>query len=294
MTRVRFLNHRPDDDFLILLHSSGMVDTIVHHGYDRRRSRGSRDTGATFAVDYLDSNRAEGRVVLDSVFVAGLEAHNVAIGAATASTVDPDDCDVIVGMASLTSSQPSALRRPGLIPTLLAQHAIQNDLFGFGLWKDGGARLDIVHTQPEYRGRIAWTPILNPEFGMWTASFAISGVEGLQSGVVDTGSRMIVGPYELVRSVIIAAGMVVHEQDGQVHGMYHELGPRPYVSINIAGLNVVLSAESLAYGTQEALILASIVGKENMGGWWLLGDTFLQNVYAVFDGDSQMLGFAPH
>ncbi|KAL9932334.1 hypothetical protein V8E36_008813 [Tilletia maclaganii] len=271
-----------------------VVDTIVHHGYDRRRSRGSRDTGATFEIDYLDSNRAEGRVVLDSVFVAGLEAHNFAIGAATASTVNPDDGDVIVGMASLMSSQTSAFRRPGLIPTLLAQHAIQHNLFGFGLWKDGGARLDIGHTPTEYRGRIAWIPILNPEFGMWTAPFAISGVEGLQIGVVDTGSRMIVGPYELVRNVIIFAGMVDHDQDGQVHGMYHELGPRPYVSINIAGLDVVLSAESLAYETREDLTLASIVGKENMGGWWLLGDTFLQNVYAIFDGDRQMLGFAPH
>ncbi|KAL9932340.1 hypothetical protein V8E36_008819, partial [Tilletia maclaganii] len=275
---------------------TGAVDTILHRGhYDRRNSRTAQDTRETFQIDYVDGSRVQGRVVLDSVFVAGLEAHDVAVGDAITSLVSPNGFEVIVGMASLTSSsQTSAFRRPGLIPTLLAQHAIQHNLFGFGLWKDGGARLDIGHTPTEYRGRIAWIPILNPEFGMWTAPFAISGVEGLQIGVVDTGSRMIVGPYELVRSVIIAAGMEVQEQDGQVHSMYQEDGPRPYVSINIAGLNVVFSAGSLAYETREHLTFAGIVGQRDMDGWWLLGDTFLQNVYAIFDGDRQMLGFAPH
>ncbi|KAL9937156.1 hypothetical protein V8E36_002644 [Tilletia maclaganii] len=274
---------------------TSVVDTIVHHGqYDHRYSTSARDTGVAFERNYLDGTRAEGRVVLDSVYVGGLEAHDVAIGAATESTANPYDCDVIVGMASLTSSQTSALRRPGLVPTLLAQRSIEYNLFGFGLWKDGGAHLNIGHIQPEYQDQIAWAPIQNPELGIWSAPFVISGNEGVQIGVVDTGSSMIVGPYELVRNVIIAAGMVVYEQDGQVYGMYHERGPRPYVSINIAGLNVVLSAESLAHGTREGLTFAGIVGKEHMGGWWLLGGTFLQNVYAVFDGDRQMLGFAPH
>ncbi|KAL9932931.1 hypothetical protein V8E36_008186 [Tilletia maclaganii] len=270
------------------------VQTVVHHGqYDRRYSLTARNMGTPFEMIYIDGNRARGRVVLDSVYVEGLEADDVALGVATESTVSPDDCDVIVGMASLRSSHASALGRFGLVPTLLAQHSIEYNLLGFGLWKHGGAHLDIGHIPSEYRDRISWTPVLNPELGVWKASFVISGVGGAQIGVVDTGSSVIVGPRELVRDVILAAGMGLYEQDGRTYGTYNELGPRPRVSINIAGLNVVLSAESLAHGTREGLTVACIIGVQNTGGRWLLGTTFLQNVYAVFDGDHQMLGFVP-
>ncbi|KAL9932972.1 hypothetical protein V8E36_008227 [Tilletia maclaganii] len=251
------------------------------------------DTRTPFETTYIDGSHARGTVVLDSVYVDRQEARNVAIGVATESTVSPDDCDVIVGMASLRSSQTSGLGRFGLVPTLLAQQSVEYNLLGFGLWMYGRARLDIGHIPSDYRDRISWTPVLNPELGMWNASFVISGVRGAQSGIVDTGSRMIVGPYELVRDVIRAAGMRLYEQDGRAYGTYDELGRRPRVSIKIAGLNVVLSAESLRYGTRDGLTFACIIGVEDTGGRWLLGTTFLQNVYTVFDGDRQMLGFAP-
>ncbi|KAL9938433.1 hypothetical protein V8E36_003056, partial [Tilletia maclaganii] len=249
--------------------------------------------GANFQIQYHEGTYAEGRVVFESVYVAGLRARHVAIGAATRSTVSPDDCDVIVGMASLMSPETSALRQPGLVPTMLAQGSIEHNLFAFGLWKDREARLDIGHIPAEYLDRISWTPVTHPQLGMWTVRFTISGVDGVQIGVVDTGSRMIVGPYRRVRRMFIHADMEMREENGRVFGQYHELGSQPYFVINIAGLNVVLNGDSLAYGTFEDLTVAGIVGQQNLGNWWLLGAPFLQNVYAVFNGNLRMVGFAP-
>ncbi|KAL9933697.1 hypothetical protein V8E36_007355 [Tilletia maclaganii] len=274
---------------------TGALDLIVHHGqYDYSRSTYAEHTGNSFELAYSDGTRAEGRVMLDTVFVADLVAFNLAIGDATTSTVNAYDYQAVVGMTTLVRPEVSALRRPGLIRTLYAQRSIERKLFCFGLWKVEDARLDIGHIAPQYRGLMSWTHILNPQFGMWTAPFLITGVEVVQTAVVDTGTRLVIGPYDLVFNVITAAGMGIRQHDGQLYGTYPTNGPRPYVAISIAGLNVVLSDDSLKYQYHEELTVAGIVGKRDMDGWWILGATFLQNVYAVFDADRLRMGFALH
>ena len=95
-------------------------------------------------------------------------------------------------------------------------------------------------------------------------------------------------------NVLTAAGMETRTEGGLLYGAYHTDGPTPYVAINIAGLNLVLSGESLAYRNDGPLTIAGIAGRHGMDGWWVLGDTFLQNVYAVFDAEGKRMGFAPH
>ncbi|KAL9932336.1 hypothetical protein V8E36_008815 [Tilletia maclaganii] len=102
--------------------------------------------------------------------------------------------------------------------------------------------------------------------GLWTIPFTISGVEEAQIAVVDTGARRLVGLYELVKNVITAAGMVVMERNGHVHGVYSASERPPQVSTTIAGLKVVMSAESLAYQKHGEVIVAGIVGKREMDG----------------------------
>ncbi|KAL9932356.1 hypothetical protein V8E36_008835 [Tilletia maclaganii] len=272
---------------------TGAIDTIIHPGqYPFLASSSARYTGKVFQLEYSDGTTAQGRVMLETVSLARLQALDVAIGDSTISTVNADESQAIVGMASLMPPGVSALRRPGLIPTLFAQGSIERRLVCFGLWKDETARLDIGHIAPMYRGRISWTPVLNPEYGIWASSFAISGVAEPQVAIVDTGTSLIIGPYELVFRVIIAAGLLPYEQDGHIHGMYPTNGPRPFVAIHIAGLQFVLTADSLAYQEDGAFTIVGIVGKQGQSGWWVLGDVFLQNVYAVFDTEGRRIGFA--
>ncbi|KAL9932357.1 hypothetical protein V8E36_008836 [Tilletia maclaganii] len=272
---------------------TGSMDVIVNPGqFDHASSTTAQATGETFRIAYLDTTSAQGDIILDSVSVAGLQAANVAIGVATASNVWSRDVQSVVGLA-LMDPHISALRRPGLLPALVAQGSLKRIIFGFGLWKDGGARLDIGHIPPHFEGQISWTPLTELSHGKWMFQFAISGVAAIQTALVDTGTTLMVGPYRLVYDVITAAGMSFHIQDWNLYGVYLTEGPTPYVSISIAGLDLVLSAESLAHQTHGALTISGIVGKEGMNGW-ILGDTFLQNVYAFFDADAQRMGFAPH
>ncbi|KAL9932345.1 hypothetical protein V8E36_008824 [Tilletia maclaganii] len=251
---------------------TGSLDTMLSSPqYESTQSRTAHHTGETFQTEYLDGTIAEGTVVLDTVSVAGLLARDAAIGITTASFVPANDFQALVGMASMMPLCLSALRRPGLIPSLGTLH-LSIGVRYFGL-------------QQSF-----------PSLGecMWTCSFSISGVAQVQSALVDTGTSLIFGPYRLVADIITAAGMSIHFDDGHLYGVYHTDGPTPSVSISIAGLNVVLSAESLAFRIRGPLTVAAIAGSDGLNGWWVLGDTFLQNVYAVFDAEEQRMGFAPH
>ncbi|KAL9932358.1 hypothetical protein V8E36_008837 [Tilletia maclaganii] len=273
---------------------TGALDTIIHHGqYTAVRSQSATFPGQTFRLAYNDGTWALGRVVLDTVTVADLTAQRVAVGDAISSTV-PDNYQSVVGMASLMQSSNTVLRRTGLIAALTDQGLMPKKLFCFGLWQGGSGRLDLGHTAQPYRDHISWTAVLHPEYGLWAAHLTISGVENVQIAVVDTGTRMLIGPYGLVKDVITAAGIEPLEQNGQIYGMYVPIGPTPRIAITIAGLEVVLSAASLAYESYSNLIFVGIIGKQDMDGWWILGHTFLQNVYAAFDAEGQLLGFAPH
>ncbi|KAL9932344.1 hypothetical protein V8E36_008823 [Tilletia maclaganii] len=118
---------------------TGALDLIIHHSqYDFIRSSSAQHTRDSFQLGYSDGTTAEIRVMLDTVFVAGLVATDLAIGDATYSTADPYDYEAVVGVTTLVRPEVSALRRPGLIPTLYAQGSIPDKVFCFGLWKGGG------------------------------------------------------------------------------------------------------------------------------------------------------------
>ncbi|KAL9935539.1 hypothetical protein V8E36_005887 [Tilletia maclaganii] len=268
-------------------------DLIILPGqYGSTRSTSAQDTGQPFQAVFFDGNHAEGRVILETVHIAGLEARNVPISNAAASTLNAGDFQSIVGMRDTAS--PSTLTRPGLMTTLLAQGSLQRNVYGFGLWQSAEASLDLGFVPRQYRGQISWTDVIDPQNGFWSCYFSISGLAGAEPTLVDTGSSVITGPMELVMTVLTQAGMQTYEHKGVLYGVYYSEGPTPYVSINIAGLDIVLSAQSLAYSNRGRLTIAGIVGRHGTGGYWLLGGAFLQNVYAVFDGQRHRIGFAPH
>ncbi|KAL9938315.1 hypothetical protein V8E36_002938 [Tilletia maclaganii] len=269
---------------------SGFRDLIVLPcQYDPARSTSAQQTGQTFEMTFMDGNNAQGSVILETVRIAGLESSNFPIRHATTSTLNSDEFQAIVGMALVVTQG-----QRGLIPTLTGQGRLQRNLFGFGLWRDAGARLDLGAVPRQYQGQISWTDAVIPERDFWRCEFGISGVEETQLALLDTGESMIVGPMELVRTVFVQAGIQTLERDGVLYGFYRSDGPTPYVAINIAGVNIVLSAQSLAYNSRRGITYAGIVGKRGTQGWWVLGGTFFQNVYAIFDGERQRIGFAPH
>ncbi|KAL9932343.1 hypothetical protein V8E36_008822 [Tilletia maclaganii] len=274
---------------------TGSSDVIILPGqYDPTRSTSARHTAESFQLTFVDSNNVQGSVILETVQVAGLEARNVPIRHAITSTLNSGGFQSLIGMASLVSPATSTRRQLGLIPKLLEQGCLQYNLFGFGLWQDARALLDLGCVPRQYRGQISWTDIINPEEGFWTCGFGISGLAGAQSAVVDTGTSMITGPMDLVRTVLLQAGMQTYERNGILYGLYRSDGPTPHISISIAGIDLVLSAQSMAYKNRGEFTLVGIAGRRGTSGWWVLGGVFLQNVYAVFDGEALRIGFAPH
>ncbi|KAK0524398.1 hypothetical protein OC835_005929 [Tilletia horrida] len=274
---------------------TGSSDLFVTPGlYHPDRSSTCEKTGKRFGTGFGDGTHAEGDIYLEDVTVGGLTAHKQAVGNATKSTLDEEGSKGIAGMAF---QKISSFNAPSFIATLIHQSSLAQPVFGFGLWADKDARLDLGHIpQNVFKGDLVWNKA-DSASGFWAVDFEISHVEGRQVGMVDTGTTLIVGPKADVKAMLLAAGMTIKEQDGQIYGVYRADAPTPELALTFNGTRFPISADALLYQKHGDLLVAGIVGSDfwDEGITWVLGDTLLRDVYAVFkqDGEQAEVGFAP-
>jgi cathepsin D len=64
---------------------------------------------------------------------------------------------------------------------------------------------------------------------------------------------------------------------------------------NDNGITITMSASSLNFGpvsSGSTTCLGSMVGNTPDANLWFLGDSFMRNVYTIFDYDNSQVGFA--
>ncbi|KAE8234311.1 hypothetical protein CF326_g642 [Tilletia indica] len=269
---------------------TGSSDTWVNPKiYKPSASSTAKKTGKTFRVAYGDGSNASGDIYLESVTVGGLTALNQAFGNATKSTLQDSGNQGIAGMAFETIAQFNA---PPFFDTLVSQGTAPQNVFAFGLWPEG-ARLDLGQIVAEaYQGDITYSKVDDSD-GFWTTSFEVTGAEGTQTGIIDTGTTLILGPVDVVTAIYKSLGVETQVQDGQVYGVYPTNSP-PTITFTFNGTPFTLSPEALSFQVQGENTIAGLIGGDlGAGPAWIVGDTFLQDVYAVFDKGNLQVGFAP-
>jgi len=272
-----------------MLLSQGSTDAWSNpKAYNPDASSTAKKTGKTFHTRYGDGSRASGDIYLESVTVGGLTALNQAYGNATMSTLQDNGSQGILGLAFESIAQ---FKSPGFFDTLVAQGTVPQNVFAFGLWPEG-ARLDLGHIVPEaYQGEIVYSPV-DPSHGFWSTSFEVSGVEGTQTGIIDTGTTLILGPPDIVTAIFKGLGMQTLTQNGEVYGLYPTNSP-PTITLTFNGKPFTISPEALSFQAHGDQMVAGLVGAHiGVGTAWIVGDTFLQDVYAIFDKGNLQVGFA--
>ncbi|PIL22776.1 transporter [Ganoderma sinense ZZ0214-1] len=269
--------------------------------YDPSKSSQSQEQDGTFQISYGDGSSSSGQPYSDTVTVGGVTVSGQFLAAVTeeSSEFQTDPIDGIMGMGLPALS---TLQSTPFFYTAMQQGVVQQNSFAFKL-AQSGSELTIGGTNSDsFTGDIETHP-LSSSIGYWMIGGgsvtvngeAVSSVSQIQT-IIDSGSTLITAPTD-------AADAFWQNVDGSSQaeqGLYtFPCNTVPEVAFSWGGQSWSISANDLNLGPLEegsSDCVGAITGADlGLGDdVWLLGDTFMKNVYTVFNADqgNESVGFA--
>merc|ERR1711977_537131 len=266
----------------------------VHNTFDPSSSTSFKDIGKTFNISY-GSGQVGGKLGTDTISFAGM-SFPMTLGVAD-MTSDDFNSFPIDGILGLSQSKGDY---PIFLETLVESKSLKSNVFGVSLNRaaDGTNTGEINFGEPntsKYSGSLNYNDVSKDAGGDWAISLGNVGVGSTQANVkgrlafVDTGTSFIFCPPEDAKLVyaLVAGAETTNNVTYTVPcttttALTFTFGSTTY---NVDSKDWV---SPMANGICTGNIYGQAVTPEN----WLLGDTFLKNVYSVFDADKDRLGFA--
>ena len=245
-----------------------------------------------FTIAYGTGNVA-GMFATDSVSIAGLSL-NMTFGVANMTSSDFDNfpIDGILGLNQFSYEYPT------FVQTLTQSKLLQSNIFGISLnrAKDGPNNGEINFGAPDtsrFSGSLSYTPVGTNAAADWAIPIDDIGVGSQKSGIsgklayIDTGT-----------SFIFAEPQDVATFHALIQGSFSTDGSTYYVPCTttdsaffvFSGVTYEVSALDWVGSMVNGHCTSNIYGMAVVPGAWLVGDTFLKNVYAVFDIDQNRVG----
>lgn len=271
--------------------------------YEHSKSRTSKVESGTFSIQYGDNSSVKGDVYTDTVTVAGIKVKNQYLAAATelSSIFQNQPEDGLLGMAFPSISN---LGKPSFMQTAMQQNAVSG-VFAFFLASDK-SELHLGGTNPQhYSGSIEYHPVINlvnqSQPSYWQIDNGEIEVNGYTVAssfktIIDSGTTIIFGPSGSVKGLYDKIGG--QAMTGQLAGYYEfPCNNVPKVSFKWGGKAWAISESSFNLGlvsTGSSMCVGAIAAQDLSLGddVWLLGDSFMTEVYTVFDMNNNQVGFA--
>ncbi|GJJ14532.1 hypothetical protein Clacol_008797 [Clathrus columnatus] len=267
--------------------------------YTASSSSTAKPQSGQFEIEYADGSTVSGGVETDTVNVAGVVATNQFFSpvATLSDEFDDSPVDGILGMGF------PALSNLGENPfffTAFNQGAVPKNEFAFKL-ASSGSSLHLGGTDSSlFTGSVEFHDIVGDE-GFWQiggASVAVgskTAVSGFQT-IIDTGTTLAYGPPSAVKTLYskIPGAKAFREEEGFYTFPCSSV---PSVSFSWGGKSWAISSSNFNLGTVEegSSECVGAISGEDLGlgnNVWLLGDSFIKNVYAVFSPGQNAVGFA--
>ncbi|UZJ54042.1 hypothetical protein CBS101457_003362 [Exobasidium rhododendri] len=266
---------------------TGSADIIIQKsGYKPGKS--SKNTGKTFTAEYGDGTTASGTVYTDTVTVGKLTAGGVSIGRSTATFLDASEgISGICGMSYPSLSVLGSGSTP-FFDAMINAKVVTSSIFTFTL-STGASHLYLGGVSPKVVSPTYVNIDTNP--GYWlVSSTTLGGVS--TASIVDTGTSVIVAPMSTAQAFFKAVGASTFTEDDTLYGTYPCKSP-PSFTYNFGSFSTKLSASTISIGTaDDGSCVLSVIGQDTGVNAVIAGDSFLQNVYAVFDRSSNRIGFS--
>ncbi|KAH8685622.1 aspartic peptidase domain-containing protein [Tricladium varicosporioides] len=267
----------------------------THATYTTTNSKTVKDLGMTFSINYGSGN-VSGTVVQDTFSIAGLKiTTSIGIAIHTSDDFSHFPIDGILGLSLATSSYPHFWE------SLVASKALKANMFGISLNRnaDGPNNGVINFGAPDtsrYTGNINYYPVAPNSPGDWALTIANVGTGTTQAGVsgrtayIDTGTSFIFGPPADVKK-FHATLKGASSPDGITYTV--PCTTTDSATITFGSETYTISPKDWVSPAVNGVCTSNIYGVGVVDdSSWLVGDTFLKNVYAVFDYDKTRVGFA--
>jgi hypothetical protein len=267
---------------------------LVHNTYGPTNSKTYNATSGLFDIAY-GTGHVSGAVASDTVSFAGFTL-SLTFGIANSTSDDflHFPFDGIMGLA----------RDPGSYPTVLQAvsnaKVLRSNIFGVNLDRDsdGVHNGEINFGAPDtskYSGSLSYTALSNSG-GDWVIAVDDVGANGKSAGLtgrsayVDTGTSYIFIPAndaEALHGLISGSQL---SSDGKT--WYVPCTTTTAIQFTFSGVSYSVPSEDWVGGKNGGSLCTSNIfpGTPVGANNWLLGDTFIKNVYVVFDSDENRIG----
>ncbi|KAJ7456888.1 acid protease [Mycena latifolia] len=253
----------------------------------------------SFSIEYGDGSTVSGPVYTDTVTVAGVKATQQFFSPVTtlSSSFSGDPIDGILGLAFPAISN---LNENPFFNTANTDGTVDANQFSFFLASSGSELFLGGSDDAKFSGELEFQDV-DSSTGFWqiTGAKAKVGSTTAVSGfdtIIDSGTTIMYGPPAAVKKLYAkVAGSAVFDS---TNGYYSfPCDSPPEIAFNWGGSDWTISAANINLGTTEdgsSQCVGALAGQDiGLGdNVWLLGDSFMKNVYTVFDFDQEAVGFA--
>ncbi|CEQ41966.1 SPOSA6832_03720, partial [Sporobolomyces salmonicolor] len=287
--------------------------------------------GKKLSITYGDGSSAQGTAWTDTVTstflsfledkglelikspvgaVAGMTATAQTLGAANSLTSDFQD-DPYDGLMGMAYSSIATLGSKTVFDTLVSESKTASSQFSFYLAASGSELYLGGMDQSKYTaGSTVFYPVTSQSYWLLATQANVGGSAvsalGTFSAIVDTGTSVIVPLTSLLPSLVQAPTSAAEAFWAAVpnSGVYgsgyytYECASPPSISFSFGSSNAeqwAVAGDSLNLGRVSSgsdRCVGAIVGADIGINAWILGDSFLENVYSTFDLSTNSVGFS--
>ncbi|KAL4906474.1 hypothetical protein BDW74DRAFT_176796 [Aspergillus multicolor] len=272
----------------------------MHNTFGDNSSSTVKTTSDTFEVGY-GSGKVSGNLVTDRLKIADINVQ-MTFGLATNATDDFRDypIDGILGMGR--SNDTSMGGRRAFMDLVAQEGDLKSNIVGFHMSRNSDGERDGTVTfggvdKTKFKGDISYTKVAESSIH-WSIPLDDASVNGKACGltgktaIIDTGTSYSLIPPSDAKTIhaLIPGSKQLSDENYLVpcdstakvqftfSGVSYTMSPKDYIGASLESGN----------GCVSTIIAQAVFGDDVL----ILGDTFLKNVYSVFDYDNDRIGFA--
>ncbi|GAA5851854.1 hypothetical protein JCM9279_001909 [Rhodotorula babjevae] len=262
--------------------------------FDPSQSSTVENSTDSFQISYGDGSSVSGPVYTDTVTVAGLSAKSQHFSAVTNMGTDFFGATPVDGILGLGFETISNLGERPFFKTLWEEGHVSQNLFSFVLGDADDGELYLGGLDgTRYSGELTYTPVTQAGYWQVEGAAVVNGIKlATEQMIIDTGTTLVLGPPASVAKFFKKVRGAKPFQNG--YWSYPCATPFK-AALEFGGVTYQIPSKYLNLGLTElgsSMCVASIVGQDVGVEAWIVGDSFLRNVYTVFNAGESSVGFA--